>query len=51
MYENNGLTFFENKEVEPVKPIHMNINQSNTYRKDVDAGHISTMSQGLKRGS
>ena len=35
IYQNNEKNFLENKEVEPVEPVHMNINQSNTYRKDL----------------
>ena len=29
----NECTYLENKEVEPVEPVHMNIYLSNTYRK------------------
>ena len=29
------VDLFENKEVEPVKPVQMNIHQSNTFRKDL----------------
>ena len=30
----SSLTF-QNKEVEPVEPVHMNIYQSNTYRREL----------------
>ena len=33
-------TSLENKEVEPVKPVQMNIYQSNTYRNDLSWLHF-----------
>ena len=33
-YYNNEWTYHENMEVEPVQPVQMKIQQSNTYRKD-----------------
>ena len=38
--ENNEKTSLENKEVEPVEPVQMNIYQSNTYRKDLSRLHF-----------
>ena len=40
IYQNNKYTSLKNKEVEPVKPVQMNINQSNTYRKDLSWLHF-----------
>ena len=34
IYQNNQQTSLENKEVEPVEPVQINIYKSNTYRKD-----------------
>ena len=33
IYQNNGKTSPENRDVEPVEPVHMNIYQSSTYRR------------------
>lgn len=33
IYQNNEQTLHEDKEAEPVQPVHMNIHQSNSYRK------------------
>ena len=33
IYQNNEQTYLENKEVEPVEPVQMNIHQSDTHRK------------------
>ena len=41
MYENNEYTSLKNKDVEPVDPVQMNINQSSTYRKDLAARSTS----------
>ena len=38
--QNNVQTSIENKEVEPVEPVQMNIYQSNTYRKDLSRLHF-----------
>ena len=35
IYQNNEYTSLENKEVEPIQPVQMNIYQSNTYKKDL----------------
>ena len=35
IYQNNKKASLENKEVELAEPVHMNICQSNTYRKDL----------------
>ena len=34
------VDLFENKEVEPVEPVQMNIYQINTYRKDLSRLHF-----------
>ena len=34
------VDLFENKEVEPVEPVQMNIYQINTYRKDLSWLHF-----------
>ena len=41
IYQNNKETSLENKEVEPVEPVQMNIYQSNTYRKDLSWPHFN----------
>ena len=38
--QNNKQTFLENKGVEPVEPVQMNIYQSNTYKKDLSWLHF-----------
>ena len=40
MYQTNDLTSLENKEVEPVQPVQINIYQSNTYKKDLSWLHF-----------
>ena len=37
--------------MEPAELVQLNIYQSNTYRKNLKAGYMSTMSQWVKRGS
>ena len=39
--QNNELTYLENKEVEPVQLVQMNIYQWNTYRKDLSWLHFA----------
>ena len=38
--QNNEQTFLENKDVEPLEPVQMNIYQSNTYSKDLRFLHL-----------
>ena len=38
--QNNKQTFLENKGMEPVEPVQMNIYQSNTYKKDLSWLHF-----------
>ena len=40
-YQNNDLTSFEKKEVEPVEPVLKNIYQSNIYRNDLSWPHFN----------
>ena len=40
IYQNNEQSSLENKEVEPVEQVQMNIYQSNTYRKDLSVLHF-----------
>ena len=40
IYQNKEYTSLENKEMEPPKPVQMNICQSNTYRKDLSWLHF-----------
>ena len=40
MYQNNEYTSLKNKDVEPVDPVQMNINQSSTYRKDMQGDMV-----------
>ena len=38
--QNNEQTFLENKDVEPLEPVQINIYQSNTYSKDLSFLHL-----------
>ena len=49
MYQNNEKTSLENKEVETVEPVHMNIYQSNTYREDLRWLHFNNMPRVQRR--
>ena len=40
IYQNNEYTSLENKEMEPVEPVQMNIYQSNAYRTDLSWLHF-----------
>ena len=40
IYQNKKWISLENKEGEPVEPIQLTINQSNTYRKDLSWLHF-----------
>ena len=40
IYSDYEQTYPQNKKVEPVEPVQMNICQSNTYRKDLDWLHF-----------
>ena len=51
MYQNNEKTSLENKEVETVEPVHMNIYQSNTYREDLRWLHFNNMPRGSKEAT
>ena len=42
---------FQNKEVEPVEPVQMNIYQSNTCVKDISYGLNLPMTQGFNRNT
>ena len=50
IYHNYNQTSVENKGIEPVELVQMNVYQSNTEEKN-EAGHISTMSKGFQRYS
>ena len=39
----------KNKGLEPIRPVQMNINQNNVYRKQT--GYIGTLSQEFKRSN
>ena len=41
IYQNSKKTSLENKEVEPVESVQMNIYQSNNYRKDLSWLHFN----------
>ena len=40
IYHSNKYPYLENKEVEPVEPVQMNIYQSNAYRKGLSWLHF-----------
>ena len=40
IYQNNEQTFLQNKDVEQLEPVQMNIYQSNTYTKDLSFLHL-----------
>ena len=40
VYQNNEQTFLQNKDVEQLEPVQMNIYQSNTYTKDLSFLHL-----------
>ena len=42
VYQKNEYTSLENKEVEPIQPVQMNIYQSNTYKKDLSWLHFNS---------
>ena len=50
IYQNYNQTSVENKGIEPVELVQMNVYQSNTEEKN-EAGNISTMSKGFQRYS
>ena len=48
-YQNNKYNSIENTEVEPAKPVQMNIYQSNTYGKDLSWLHFDNESRVQER--
>ena len=49
IYQNNEQTSIENKEVEPVEPVQINIYQSNTSREDLRWLHFVDQPRDKKR--
>lgn len=48
VYQNNEWTSSENKEEEPVEPVHMKIYQNNTYRADLGLLNFKGFTRGGK---
>ena len=49
IYYNNEKTSYENKEVEPVQPVQMNIYQNNIYEKDFNWLHFGNETRAHKK--